>query len=275
MNIIICNKDSFRYFEDYIHSIKKIINAQLLLFEHDINITFESKNNYIFMQTIHGKFLKYIEDTTNHNIFVINTEQLSDENRKNNINKYPKQLQIIDYINSNIKYYDSRFKTYVLPYHINKFEILDTCKEKSVCLIGSIDNIPVNRQTIINQLHKQHIHVDIVTGFGKKRDAELFKYKIILNIGYTSNNCKIMETFRCDRCVYNKMIVISDLKEDMDDYHLKDHVVFTDYIDIPDTVIKILDNYDEYYNKLFSNLDLDEINRKLVNSSKNLIDRIC
>ena len=115
--------------------------------------------------------------------------------------------------------------------------------------------------------------MDIITGFGKKRDDELFQYKIILNIGFFENY-QIMETFRCDRCVYNKMIVVSDYKEDFNDYHLKDHIIFTEYDNIPDKVIDILQNYDKYYDKLFSNFDLNKLNNTLANSSKELLEAI-
>lgn len=272
MNIIICNKHTFKYFEDYIYSIINIINAQLLLFEQDVDIHFIDENNYIFLQNIDNKFLNYIGN--NSNIYLLNTEQLSVEKLQIQINSYPKNVIIIDYSHSNFKYYYTEYKQYFLPYQINYNEIFDYKKVNDVCLIGTIDNIPTNRQHIIDLLKEKNIHVDIVSGFGKERDITLFKYKIILNIGYYPDNYRIFENIRCDRCVYNNMIVISDIKEDIDDYYLKDHVIFTDYSNIPAKVIEVLSNYESYYNKLFSNFDLDHINFTLNKLAKPLIEKL-
>lgn len=271
MNIIICNNQTFKYFEDYIHSILYVIKGQLFLFDYEVNIHIDKNNNYIFMQTIANKFFEYI--TNYDNIYLINTEQLSFEKKQLEINKYPKNLSIIDYSSSNLKYYDVKYKKYYLPYQINYNEIYNINKERDICLIGTVDSIPFNRQNIINIL-KKNFNIDIVSGFNKIRDAELFKYKIILNIGYYDNNCRVMETFRCDRCVYNKMIVISDMKDDIENYYLKDYVIFTEYNNIPDKVIEVINNYDEYYNKLFSNFNFKEIEDNLFNMSKNILDKL-
>jgi hypothetical protein len=273
MNIIICNKQSFKYFEDYIYSILHVIKGKLFLFDYEVNINIDKNNNYIFIQTIANNFFEYI--TKYNNIYLINTEQLSVESTQIRLNNYPDNLNIIDYIESNLKYYNQKFTKFILPYHINYNEILNISKNKDICLIGTIDNIPFNRQNIINILKKKNINVDIISGFGKERDLKIFKYKIILNIGYyNSNNCKVMETFRCDRCVYNKMIVISDMKDDIENYYLKDYVIFTDYNNIPDKVIEVINNYDEYYNKLFSNFNFKEIEDNLFDISKNIINKL-
>jgi hypothetical protein len=272
MNIIICNKNTFKYFEDYISSILSVIKGQLFLFDYEVNISIDKNNNYIFVQNIDNKFFECI--TKYNNIYLINTEQLSVEKSQIEINKYPNSLNVIDYIESNLKFYKQYNLKYLLPYQINNEEIYNINKEKQICLIGTVDNIPFNRQNIINILKEKNINIDIVSGFNKIRDAELFKYKIILNIGYYPNNCRVMETFRCDRCIYNKMIVISDMKDDIENYYLKDYVIFTEYNNIPDKVIEVINNYDEYYNKLFSNFDLKEIQEKLDNLSKNVINKL-
>lgn len=273
MNIIICNKYTFKYFEDYIYPIINIINAQLLLFDQYIDINFINKNNYIFIQNIDNNFFNYIENNSN-NIYLINTEQLSVEKLNIQINTYPKNVIIIDYSNSNLKYYYTDYTKYFLPYQINYNEIFNYKKVNDVCLIGTINNIPTNRQNIIDSLKEKNINVDIISGFGKDRDINLFRYKIILNIGYYQDNYKIMETIRCDRCVYNNMIVISDIKDDIDDYYLKDYVIFTDHSNIPDKVIEILNNYEEYYNKLFSKFNIEDIQFKLNNLSKTIIEKL-
>ena len=100
MNIIICNKHTFKYLEDYIYSIINIINAQLLLFEQDVDINFIDENNYIFIQNIDRKLFDHIGSN---NIYLVNTEQLSVEQLKLQINSYPKNVILIDYSYSNLK----------------------------------------------------------------------------------------------------------------------------------------------------------------------------
>lgn len=268
MNIILCNKNTFKYFEDYIYSLSNIIKYKLILFDNCIDIKFNLNDNFIFVQNIDNYFLNIIEN--NKNIYLINTEQLSVEHNKTNINKYSNNIKIIEYNYSNLKHY-IKYEKYLLPYQINHNEIFNYEKTKDVCLIGEINCIPKNRQNIINILKEKNISIDIVSGFNKERDNNLFKYKIILNISYDPDKYKIMETFRCDRCVYNKMIVISDLKDDMDKYYLKKHVIFTEYENIPNMVIEVLNNYDNYYNKLVKNINYVEIENKLSCISNSLI----
>lgn len=87
-------------------------------------------------------------------------------------------------------------------------------------------------------MRKNNVNVDIITGFNNERDNELFKYKLILNVSW-NNDCKIIETFRCDRCIYNKMIVISNLKDELQNYYLYEHMIFVDYNKILETVLDV------------------------------------
>lgn len=256
--------------EDYILSIVNIIKGIVILIDNNSVIHFTDDNNYIFIKEIDDKLFNYIE---NNNVYLINTEQLSSIINQQSINKYPKQLNIIDYMSSNLKYYDNKYTKYLLPYQINLNEIYNFDKQKDVGIIGVSCNIPFNRQNVINLLKEQNINVDIITGWNNTRDIELFKYKIILNIGF-HDSYKIMESFRCDRCVYNKIIVISDTKEDIHDYYLKDYIIYTNYQNIHDTTIEVLNNYDYYYNKLFSNFTLENINTTLFNLSKDIVDKL-
>ena len=56
------------------------------------------------------------------------------------------------------------------------------------------------------------------------------------------------------------MIVISDNKEDLDLYNLKDYMIFEDYNKITNKAIEVLNNYDLYYKKLgLDKLDLNTL----------------
>ena len=184
-------------------------------------------------------------------------------------------MNIIDYNIANLKYYTiEKYTKFILPYQINYKEIFNITKEKDICLIGIAGEIPFNRANIINLLNEKNVSVDIVSGFNKIRDNELFKYKIILNISYCPNDYRIFETMRCDRCIYNKMIVISDIKEEIENYHLNKYMIFVNYNEIVDKVLDVLNNYEKYYNELFQSFNFKEIENKLFQLSKPLIDKI-
>jgi len=201
--------------KDLILSIMPKINGQYF---HVESITFnplfefENLNNYIFIQNIPEHLITKVSFT---NVYVLNTEQLSYEK---NIEKLSlsminnnKLINFIDYSYSNLKKYNTinHNKKFFLPYQINYNEIYDIKKNNDICIIG-FDLLPY-RQHIINLLKDKSINVDLVSGFGKERDDILFQYKIILNIS-AFNYFKTFESLRCDRCVYNRMIVISDCK---------------------------------------------------------------
>lgn len=269
MNIVFCLGHTYKYLEDYILSILPVIKAKLVIFNNTLNINFEKQHRYIFIQGIPFNLISKI---TYSNVYLINTEQLCDPKKlKELYNLSNEKLNIIDYSLCNLRYYHSiRFnKKFFLPYQINYNEIVNINKTRDVCLIGDV--IPINRQHIIDLLKSKNINVDIVTNFGKIRDEQLFNYKIILNIGYY-DFYKVFEHIRCDRCVYNKMIVISDTKDHMEGIYLKDYIIFESYDNIPNKVHEVLNNYNNYYTKLFSTFNFETISNTINVLSKDVIE---
>jgi hypothetical protein len=242
---IICENSIYKYMEDYILSFKNLYMEIILFIEiKDIpSITYS--NVYIFIQFIPNKILESIDSTYN-NIYILNTEQLSRPVRNDFINSFPKNIKMIDYSKANMKYY-SGYYTMVLPYQINYEEIYNFSKERDICIISASES--PRRQNIIDEFINKGYNIDIISGWKKERDDKLFTYKILVNIGYDSS-FKIFESLRCDRCIFNKMIVISEKKEHMDLYHLKDYMIFDDYENIVNKSIDVLNNYDIFYNKL-------------------------
>jgi SAM-dependent methyltransferase len=279
-NLLYCLEIIYKPMEDYINSIKKIFAFQLILINYKLDINFnDNNNNYIFIQRIPYYIFEKYDISTFTNIFLINTEQLCRpiENLLfKNINSYPSNVKMIDYSYSNFKYKNDTFKKYLLPYQINYHEIYDFKKSKDICIIS--DNATYisspKRQKMVDILKNKGINVDIVTGYLRERDIILFEYKIILNISY-SDEYKIFETFRCDRCIYNKMIVISDIKENIDEYYLKDYVLFEEYDKIPDKVCDVINNYDVYYKNLFDDFSFETIEKKLENISSEIKGILC
>ena len=69
----------------------------------------------------------------------------------------------------------------------------------------------------------------------------------------------INEQIRINRCIFNKMIVISEKGLDDELLYLKDYIIFCEYDKLVDKTIEVLNNYDEYYQKIYGNFNLNEI----------------
>jgi hypothetical protein len=258
-NYIICLKKDYETMEDYIKSFYNYINPEIVIFNNineipDIN----NIDNYIFIQIIPDEILTKINDK-NDNIYLINTEQMSRTHHRNKINTYPKNIKMLDYAKANMKYYDGYYVKF-LSYQINYDEIYDLPKTKDICIITGLSEY---RRHIVDSIINKGYPVDVISGWRKERDEKLFTYKILLNITYDNsidNNYNIFESLRCDRCIFNRMIVISNKKEDMDLYYLKNYMIFEDYDKVADKAIEVLNNYDMYYKNLgLDTLDLNKL----------------
>jgi hypothetical protein len=258
-NYVICKRNEYNYMEDYLLSFYKHINSEIIIFDDIKEIPEINKiDNYIFIQTIPDAILNTI-DSQNSNIYLINTEQMSRTYYRNKINTYPKNIKMLDYAKANMKYYDGYYVKF-LSYQLNYDEIYNLPKTKDICIITGLSEY---RRHIVDSIINKGYTVDVISGWKKERDEKLFTYKILLNITYDNNidnNYNIFESIRCDRCIFNRMIVISDKKEDMDLYYLKDYMIFEDYDKVPDKAIEVLNNYDKYYKKLgLDTLDLSKL----------------
>ena len=81
---------------------------------------------------------------------------------------------------------------------------------------------------------------------------------------------------RCNRCIFNKVIVVTEKSIDID-YELKDYIIECEYDKLVETTIEVLNNYKYYYNKLFANFDIDKISQyyfKITNDTFNIIKNI-
>jgi hypothetical protein len=247
---IFCKRDDSLFFIEYLNSMKKYIDYDLFLYKRERYIT--NLNNYdkiFFVQKNMSKI--NLENYDKKNIYIINTEQIS---RQKILKKFQNNNNIIDYSHENISLINQNIIYF--PYCINKNELFDIKKINNICFLGKNSH---RRENIISKLNSSGINVDIVLGFGEERDKRLFTYKILLNIHF-DNNYNIYESMRCDRCVFNKMIVITE-KSLLDEQNLlKDKLVICEYKNLVDTVIYVINNYDMYYNKIFG--DYDEFMKK-------------
>ncbi len=275
--IFICEQKLIHYFEDYINTFHHIFNVEIFLYSNNnqiiyfLNNYYDLNNNFIHIFI----FLQHIIPEINQNknnilekykICLLNTEQLSRKNYQNIINSYNPLIYIIDYSISNLTFIHNKYKKIYLPYQIHHNEIKNYDKINDICMIYPYKS--QRRNNIIEKLKTRGINVNIISGFLGNRDKELLKYKILLNIHY-DEDYKIFEELRCNRCVYNKMIVITEKSLFDDIYLLKKHLIICNYDEIVEKVIEVLNNYDFYYNYLFQSFD------KYLNIYENDLKNIC
>ena len=258
---ILCDKSKYSFFKDYIESIMN----KNKLFKICFNTKNIDKNDVII-------YLRYTDEKnlTNSNIkrWFLNTEQLTGHQHLNLIKNCDKDFNVIDYSQSNIiiskKYLNNVF---YLPYQVNYKEIFN---HKKIYDIGLTETNSDKRLKIYNDivknLHKKPI---CINKFGKERDKTLLKCKIFVNIHrYDAYN--IFEEIRCNRLIFNKIIVITEKSENSNLFKFKDYIIECNYNEIVDKVKYVLNNYKQVYNKLFSKFDI----KKIDNDLKSHIDKI-
>ena len=169
----------------------------------------------------------------------------------------------MDYSEENIDLFKNKSNTACLqlPYLLNKNEIGNVKKIKDMVCILNIRNNSPRRLSMHDKLKiKFGDKYSRIYGFGKERDNLLFLNKILINI-HAYPSYRINEQIRVNRCVFNKMIVISEPGYNDDLLYLKKYIIFCDYDKIPEKVEEVLNNYEKYYNELFKDFDLDEIEK--------------
>ncbi len=265
--IFICERKIIHFFEDYIHTFHHIFNVEIFLFNNNNQTKnyldyFSLENNkhylknsvFIFMQFIPNEIIENIQFYINHlyKLCLFNTEQLSRPTYAKTINSYHPYIYRMDYSEINLLVVANELKKIYLPYQVHHNEIKNYPKTHDVCIIYPHNS--KRRHHIINQLKDCGIRVDEIYGFLGTRDEKLFRYKILINIHF-DEDYNIFEEMRCNRCIMNQMIVISE-KSWYDDLHLlRRHFLICDYDKIVDKVKDVIINYNLYYSHLFRSFD--------------------
>jgi hypothetical protein len=261
MFIIIHDGFNYKVIEDYIESLS-FSNPQIHIYDPNIDYitTIKKHSNTLFL---------FVNDTFNipftnqSNVYMLNVEQLSIPHNIERIQNIPPQIPIIDYNYANILI--SPRKLLYLPYQYNPSEIYNIEKTQNVTFIGWL-----NERRIIPIL-KIPVLVTHTNGFGAERDRILFANKVLVNIHY-DENYNVFEEIRCNRCIFNKLIVISEPSIHMEHYKLKKYMIECPLDEIPEMVKQVLDNYEEYHSKLFADFDAEiETHRKYFEECKDVI----
>uniref|UniRef100_A0A6C0EIP9 Glycosyltransferase n=1 Tax=viral metagenome TaxID=1070528 RepID=A0A6C0EIP9_9ZZZZ len=194
-----------------------------------------------------------------YNFIIINIEQVSRKIVLNNLLSIDKNncknITLCDYSYANIELLkNNNIKSMLLPYGIYKNEIYNFEKNIDISTISFKSEECVSRRShIYNLLINNFKDVVDIKGWVYERDKLLFRSKILINVHHFTDYT-IFEEIRCNRCIFNKIIVISEYSYKWENFPLKEHMIFTDYDNIINKTKEVLNNYDYYHNLLFKNL---------------------
>jgi hypothetical protein len=256
--IFIINKDSFKFIYDYLNAISYNSLNKIILIDKaynqkfnniiteinrinpDIIIYFSEADMKGFNNLIKIKHLyKYYPDK----LFYLNLEQTTRKNVLNfiiKINKSFPNINFIDYSYSNIlllKNYINK-DIQLIEYPKCEYEIYNYPKIYDIACIKFKNSKSKRRKKIYYDMINAGLNVKDIEGWGKERDNILFRCKILVNVHYDSGY-NIFEEIRCNRCIYNDMIVISENCSFSDEIKLKNKIKFCNYNDI---INNLLDN---------------------------------
>jgi hypothetical protein len=180
-------------------------------------------------------------------------------------------IKIYDYSKSNIdvlnrhNIYNTTFLEYVCDKDENSY-LEEINKQPKIFDFGIITyeydkdlNNCLRRKYIVEKLRNNGFTVNIASGFGKERDVELGKCKIILNIHgkFSSIETRTFEHLRCNRLLFAGFNVLSELSYIHKDFVLKyPNLKFIAYDDFEKVTRQQIDNF--YFDGIELNIDLIE-----------------
>jgi hypothetical protein len=201
MEVLLCNKNEYVYFEEYIKSI--LGNKHLVLYDTTSIFT----EDWIYWCIRRVPFTQLPQ---NAKIKFINTEQLTVPEKLFEYNFYAIEgVEVYDYSFENISI--SGKGTY-LPYTeipeetIKLKEYLKQPKLYDFAIIGSPSE---HRSNVIKNVKSKGYTVFHVHGWGDTRDIQVGKCRYLLNLHY-NYNYQIYESIRCERWRFAGMPIYSE-----------------------------------------------------------------
>jgi hypothetical protein len=241
------DENIYNYISEYLESISQLFDCSVVSWH-------EYKTNEDDILVWIERLPDNISESQLKRSYLLNIEQLTRQYWLGIILNTSKIVPIIDYSYANISILLKHgIKAYYLPYIPNNNEIYNYEKIHDCCIVS----LPIypRRSAIVNMNNKI---TNIANSWGKERDDYLFRHKILVNI-HVDYNFRVFEEIRCNRSIYNKMIIITE-KSETDLYcPYKNNMIECDYDDIPKMVDEVLNNYEFYHQKLFGNFDIDKI----------------
>lgn len=241
MYIYYCRKQGYKCFEDYIDSLSII--RKKIIYENNnelLKLKFNDEDIHIFRYYLPPYLIG------KHNVFVLNTEQMSEKNRLNYILSLLKEkIQVIDYsiVNINIlrKYGKYSNLLFYIPYQYNKKEVsfLKSLQTDNYTYdIGIVNCSSIYRKKIFNKLISSNLKVIDIRGWKNNRDTIISKCKILLNIHFQPD-FKIYESIRCDRWLFANKCIVSEICNNIELIDVKNNIIFIDSTNITDFISNI------------------------------------
>jgi hypothetical protein len=228
-NLIIVNKNYTPNFKNIIIDINKINPDVIIYFSEGDMKGFDNltKINILYKHFTDKLFYLNLEQTTRKNIlnFIIK------------INKFFPNINLIDYSSSNILLLNNYINKDIqlIDYPKCEYEIFNYPKIYDIACIKFKNSKSKRRKKIYYDMINAGLNVIDIEGWGKERDNILFRCKILVNIHF-HDNYNIFEEIRCNRCIYNNMIVISENCSFSDKIKLQNKIKFCKYDDIINTI---------------------------------------
>jgi hypothetical protein len=279
----------YRLYQEYIDSIKKFattyfkdVNIDIIYFD---KVTFEEKLLYTINFNDYDKIfytgdleiLKILVEKNNNNydkIYFINIEQMSNEYYYKMIRTIDYKINIIDYSEENIPYFENIYNIYLIPPYFNYKNEIDS-KNKDIDILSLKNNN--YRETLLKNIEsnfQEKLNIIFFDNtYGEVRDNLYYRSKIYINI-HCSTNHKTMEMIRIVNLIMNKVIIISQSSVCSDLLFLKDFIIVcnNDY-EISDYIIEVLNNYDYYFNKIYCNFNETNYISYIKNNLENILFR--
>jgi len=274
--LVIIKSQIYIYMCDYLHHLKTHLETY---FGVTMNI-YQYKNSNIPLDVItgikHVIFIQQIEPimykkiqsyVKNAKIYLLNTEQTT-HNKFNvfeHLNKCP--VEIIDYslenlVNIKTKFPDIQTWHFPFPIFIQKHKIRKIQKEYNVV---SLNNSNYRNNILCNINFK-----DFNNTWGSERDEIIEKSRVMLNIHYDSNY-NIFESIRCYHAFENGCLIVSQDSQNQDLVLLKDCFYFEKLSDIVSRLNSVLKDYDNIFNDIYSDENIDNINNFFIDYYKNIL----
>jgi hypothetical protein len=273
---IIGLKRDYIYFEDYVKSVISKLSKHNIPYDlHLDNVISDSfflnktmNSHFIFLHDL--EYVKISEETEKKIIphsSIINTEQLTRRSELTKMVSYiNKGYKIIDYSIGNIKilntYNFPKNTIFYLPYQVNTEEIQEKNNSRPFDMCSITPESSTHRKYVYYTIKSFELTtITPVYGFLLERDNEILKHKMLLNIHFNPSY-STYESIRCDRLIFNKVIIFSEkslegsIPEDIRPYVIE----FESLNDAYTKLEMIMKNSKAFYDNFWSEFSLTKLN---------------
>ena len=202
------------------------------------------------------------------NFIFLNVENLTEQKRMDHIMQFIRRgIKVADYSLANIEVMKIFAKEnnieisapiYYFPYQYNKKEnvllenrervyeydvgVVNACPKKDASVNSALT---YKRTRLWEDLQFSGLSCLNILGWGAERDELIKKCKVIVNVHHFE--CyKIFQHIRCDRLVFANKLIVSENSLCVDDLDIKNHVIWSDYKNLLQTTMDVVQKFDHY-----------------------------